>query len=165
MVHRLPAPGALTARLGLYRAILPPESLLAPPAPLPPIQAQTMGVWSSGDLVVTEQAMTGTDRFVVGGWRYERIDAGHWVQLAAPDTPSTGCCWTFSTPAPTGRAARQRPDPLALWLLRSHSFDKRGRLGTPRNPRNRAECECGAILGIFRAVGRNPQPSSGALAQ
>jgi pimeloyl-ACP methyl ester carboxylesterase len=31
--------------------------------------------------------MTGTGRYVVGGWRYARIeDAGHWMQLEAPET-------------------------------------------------------------------------------
>ena len=86
VVARLRDPGALTACLGVYRAILPPESLLAPPTELPPIQAPTMGVWSTGDLAVTEAAMTGSAAFVAGPWRYERIEgAGHWVQLDAPD--------------------------------------------------------------------------------
>ena len=87
VVARLRAPGALTASLGLYRAVLPPESLVAPPGALPPIQAPTMGVWSTGDLAVTERAMTATERHVVGGWRYERVEgAGHWLQVDAPDT-------------------------------------------------------------------------------
>jgi pimeloyl-ACP methyl ester carboxylesterase len=87
VVARLREPGSLAASLGLYRAILPPESLLAAPGPLPPIQAPTLGIWSTGDLAVTEQAMTGTGRYVVGGWRYARIeDAGHWMQLEAPET-------------------------------------------------------------------------------
>ena len=31
--------------------------------------------------------MTGTERYVAGDWRYARIeDAGHWMQLDAPDT-------------------------------------------------------------------------------
>jgi len=86
VVTRLKAPGALTASLGLYRAVMPPESLLAGPAALPPIRVPTMGVWSTDDIAVTEAAMTGTQRYVVGGWRYERIEgAGHWMQLDAPD--------------------------------------------------------------------------------
>ena len=87
VVSRLREPGTLAASLGLYRAILPPESLLAAPGALPPIQAPTLGVWSAGDIAVTEQAMTGTGRYAVGGWRYVRIeDAGHWMQLEAPET-------------------------------------------------------------------------------
>lgn len=45
-----------------------------------------MGLWSSGDIAVTEEAMTGTAAFVAGPRRYERIEAaGHWLQLDAPD--------------------------------------------------------------------------------
>jgi hypothetical protein len=86
VVERLRDPAALTASLGVYRAILPPETLLAPPSPLPPIQAPTMGIWSSEDPAVTEAAMTGTVDHVVGPWRYERLAGiGHWLQLEAPD--------------------------------------------------------------------------------
>jgi pimeloyl-ACP methyl ester carboxylesterase len=86
VVERLRDPAALTASLGVYRAILPPETLLAPPSPLPPIQAPTMGIWSSEDPAVTEAAMTGTVDHLVGPWRYERLAGiGHWLQLEAPD--------------------------------------------------------------------------------
>lgn len=86
VVARLRDPEALTASLGLYRAVLPPESLLAPPAPLPPIGVPTLGVWSTGDVALTEESMTGTAAYVDGGWRYERIEgAGHWMQLDVPD--------------------------------------------------------------------------------
>jgi pimeloyl-ACP methyl ester carboxylesterase len=86
-VARLREPGALRASLGLYRAILPPESLLATPGPVPPIQAPVLGVWSAGDIAVTEQAMTGTEEYAARGWRYVRIEgAGHWLQLDAPET-------------------------------------------------------------------------------
>ena len=86
VVARLAEPGALTASLGLYRAILPPESLVAPPPELPPVTAPAMGVWSSGDLALTEEAMTGSAAYVAGPWRYERVEgAGHWLQLDAPD--------------------------------------------------------------------------------
>ncbi|MET9276075.1 alpha/beta fold hydrolase [Kribbella sp. NPDC003557] len=86
VVNRLRTPGALTASLGLYRAILPPQSLLGPPPPLPPIQAPTLGIWGSEDFAVTEQAMSGTERYVAGPWRYERMEgAGHWMQLDEPN--------------------------------------------------------------------------------
>ncbi|MEA2535358.1 MAG: hypothetical protein QOJ93_3169, partial [Actinomycetota bacterium] len=56
-----------------------------PPA-LPPILAPTMGIWSSGDLALTEEQMTGSARYVAGPWRYERLEGpGHWVQLEAPE--------------------------------------------------------------------------------
>jgi pimeloyl-ACP methyl ester carboxylesterase len=86
VVARLADPAALTASLALYRAILPPETLVAPPVELPPVAVPTLGVWSSGDFALLEEGMTGSARFVTGPWRYARIDgAGHWLQLDAPD--------------------------------------------------------------------------------
>jgi pimeloyl-ACP methyl ester carboxylesterase len=86
VIERLSDPAALTASLALYRAILPPESLVEPPAPLPPVTVPAMGVWSSGDLALIEEGMTGSAGYVTGPWRYERIEgAGHWLQLDAPD--------------------------------------------------------------------------------
>ena len=85
-LRRLSDPAALTASLGPYRAILPPEGLLSPPPELPPVTASTMGVWSAGDLALVEAGMTGSSRYVAGPWRYERIeDAGHWIPLDVPD--------------------------------------------------------------------------------
>jgi pimeloyl-ACP methyl ester carboxylesterase len=85
VVERLADPQALTASLNLYRAILPPTSLVDPPPTLPPVHAPTMGVWTSGDRALTEEAMTGSAAHVAGPWRYERLDGiGHWMQLDAP---------------------------------------------------------------------------------
>jgi pimeloyl-ACP methyl ester carboxylesterase len=78
--------GSLTPGLSYYRANIPPESYVGPPLELPPVQASTMGVWSSDDVALLEDQMTGSSKFVTGSWRYERIDgAGHWMQLEAPD--------------------------------------------------------------------------------
>ena len=78
--------GSLTPGLNYYRANIPPESWVAPPLQLPPVQAPTMGVWSSGDFALTEVQMTGSAEHVSGPWRYERLDGpGHWMQLEAPD--------------------------------------------------------------------------------
>jgi pimeloyl-ACP methyl ester carboxylesterase len=86
VVERLAEPGALAASLNLYRAILPPAWLVEPPLELPPVQAPAMGIWSSGDLALTEEAMTGSAAHVAGPWRYERLDGvGHWMQLEAPE--------------------------------------------------------------------------------
>jgi pimeloyl-ACP methyl ester carboxylesterase len=85
VIEQLADPAALTASLSLYRAILPPESLVQPPTPLPPVTVPAMGVWSSGDFALAEEGMTGSVRYVTGPWRYERIDgAGHWLQLDKP---------------------------------------------------------------------------------
>jgi len=86
VIADLRRPGALTAGLNWYRANVGPESLLAPPPELPPIAAPTMGVWSSGDLALTERQMLDSAAYVTGPWRYERIEgAGHWMQLEATD--------------------------------------------------------------------------------
>ncbi len=86
VIADLRRPGALTAGLNWYRANVPPASLLEPAPALPPVAAPTMGVWSSGDLALTERQMLDSAAYVEGPWRYERIDgAGHWMQRDAPD--------------------------------------------------------------------------------
>jgi pimeloyl-ACP methyl ester carboxylesterase len=85
VVQRLSEPGALTASLGVYRANLPPESLVTPRPELPPVTAPAMGLWSRNDFALTEEGMTNSGKFVAGPWRYERVEnAGHWLQLDAP---------------------------------------------------------------------------------
>jgi pimeloyl-ACP methyl ester carboxylesterase len=57
-----------------------------------------MGVWSTGDPVLTEEQMTGTARFVAGPWRYERLEgAGHWMADDAPG-PLNALLLDFLTP-------------------------------------------------------------------
>jgi pimeloyl-ACP methyl ester carboxylesterase len=76
----------LTPGLNYYRANLPPENWLRSGRPLPPIDRPTMGVWSSGDIALTERQMTNSEQHVTGPWRYERLEGpGHWMQLEAPD--------------------------------------------------------------------------------
>jgi len=85
-IAELEANGSLTPGLNYYRANIPPESYLQAGLELPPIQSPTMGVWSSGDIALTEAQMTNSARSVAGPWRYERLDGpGHWMQLQAPD--------------------------------------------------------------------------------
>jgi pimeloyl-ACP methyl ester carboxylesterase len=86
VVADLEASGSLTPGLNWYRANVHPRVFVEPPLALPPVQASTMGVWSSGDFALTEAQMTGSSAYVTGPWRYERIDGpGHWMQLEAPD--------------------------------------------------------------------------------
>jgi pimeloyl-ACP methyl ester carboxylesterase len=85
----LERPGALTASFGWYRANAHPKTVVNPPPELPPINCPVMGIWSSGDTALTEAQMTGSEKYLDGRWRYERIDgAGHWMQLDAPNAVS-----------------------------------------------------------------------------
>ena len=86
VVAALEKEGALSASLGIYRANVAPESLVSEGFQLPPVQAPTMGIWSSEDMALTEEQMQRSGEHVAGTWRYECIDgAGHWMQLEAPD--------------------------------------------------------------------------------
>ena len=52
----------------------------------PPVQAPTMGVWSSGDFALLEEQMTGSAKYCANSFRYERVEGpGHWMQWEAPD--------------------------------------------------------------------------------
>jgi pimeloyl-ACP methyl ester carboxylesterase len=86
VIRELESNGSLTPGLNYYRANVPPESYIRPAPELPPIQAPTMGVWSTGDIALTEAQMVSSGASVAGPWRYERLDGpGHWMQLEAPD--------------------------------------------------------------------------------
>lgn len=86
VVADLEAAGSLTPGLNWYRANLPAESYVEPPIQLPPVQAATMGIWSTGDPALTERQMTGSQALVAGPWRYERLEGlGHWPMLEAPE--------------------------------------------------------------------------------
>jgi pimeloyl-ACP methyl ester carboxylesterase len=88
-VADLSRPGALVAGLNWYRANTDPAAYVAGDPTrfsLPPVACPTMGVWSSDDMALTEEQMTGSARFVTGPWRYERLDGvDHWVPVHAPE--------------------------------------------------------------------------------
>ena len=86
VVADIEANGSLVPGLNWYRANVGPETWVGPPVQLPPVQAPTMGIWSTGDFALTEVQMTDSAENVAGPWRYERLDGpGHWMQLDAPD--------------------------------------------------------------------------------
>jgi pimeloyl-ACP methyl ester carboxylesterase len=86
VIEELENGGTLTPALNYYRANVPPESYLRTQVELPPVQAPTMGIWSTGDIALTERQMLRSETHVSGTWRYERIEGpGHWMQLEAPD--------------------------------------------------------------------------------
>jgi pimeloyl-ACP methyl ester carboxylesterase len=89
VAQRLADPAALTATLNVYRANVPPESLLGGGLDLPPVAAPALGIWSDQDPCLLEEQMTGSAAYVEGPWRYERIDGvGHWMTLEAPERVS-----------------------------------------------------------------------------
>ena len=89
VIADLESSGSLTPSLNWYRANLPAESWVTPVPAFAPVrvQAPTMGVWGDGDGALVEGQMTGSQAYVDGPWRYERITgAGHWLQLEVPGT-------------------------------------------------------------------------------
>lgn len=85
VIAELEANGSLTPGLNWYRANIPPQSWVGPPLQLPPVRAPTMGIWSTGDVALSEVQMTDSATNVAGPWRYERLDGpGHWLQLEDP---------------------------------------------------------------------------------
>ncbi len=86
-VKTLSEPGALTPALNWYRANLPVQALLGRSGgpQLPMVKADTLAIWSTGDLYLTEEAMTRSEQRVLGRWRYERFEGSHWVPLDEPD--------------------------------------------------------------------------------
>jgi pimeloyl-ACP methyl ester carboxylesterase len=84
-ISDLSRPDALTASLNWYRANLAP-AMPGPPLQLPPVEAPTLGIWSTGDHYLDGERMKMSDRFVKGRWRYEEIEeASHWIPLDASD--------------------------------------------------------------------------------
>lgn len=84
-ISDLSRPDALTASLNWYRANLAPRMPGSPPT-LPPMEAPTLGIWSTNDHYLDGGRMKMSGRFVKGPWRYEQIDgASHWIPLDASD--------------------------------------------------------------------------------
>jgi pimeloyl-ACP methyl ester carboxylesterase len=84
-ISDLSRPGALTASLNWYRANLAPR-MPGPPPNLRPVDAPTLGIWSTNDHYLDGERMKMSGRFVKGSWRYEQIEgASHWIPLDAPD--------------------------------------------------------------------------------
>jgi pimeloyl-ACP methyl ester carboxylesterase len=79
---RLSRPGRLTAGFNYYRANL---RLMRGKA-FPRVKVPVVGIWSDGDIFLTEDQMRASERYCDAGFRYVRIDgANHWPQLTAPE--------------------------------------------------------------------------------
>ena len=79
-------PGALTAGLNYYRALVPPSAWLEPPPPLPPVAAPTLVIWGLEDAALHRRTLERSLEAVSGPLRVERLEGvGHYVQNAVPD--------------------------------------------------------------------------------
>jgi pimeloyl-ACP methyl ester carboxylesterase len=80
-ISLLSRPGALTASLNIYRANIDPATFAnREGTPLPTVSCPTIGIWSSGDAMLTEAQMIDSSKFVTGEWNYVRLEGGtHWV--------------------------------------------------------------------------------------
>jgi pimeloyl-ACP methyl ester carboxylesterase len=80
--ERLARPGRLTAGFNYYRANL---GLLFPPT-FPRVKVPVVGIYSDGDIFLTEAQMRNSERYCDTGWKYVRVEgANHWLQLDAPE--------------------------------------------------------------------------------
>jgi pimeloyl-ACP methyl ester carboxylesterase len=80
--RRLSRRGRLTAGLNYYRANL----RLMQGKTFPCLKVPVVGIWSDGDIFLTEYQMRASERYCEAGFRYVRIDgANHWLQLTAPE--------------------------------------------------------------------------------
>jgi len=82
----LARPGALTAALNWYRANVDVDTWTEEGWVMPRVTVPTMGIWSSGDIYLTETQMVASGQYVDAPWRYERIEgATHWLMLDQPE--------------------------------------------------------------------------------
>jgi pimeloyl-ACP methyl ester carboxylesterase len=80
--RRLSRPGRLTAGFNYYRANLRPMLSNG----FPRVKVPVIGIWSDGDVFLTEGQMRASQHYCDAGFRYVRIDgANHWPQLTAPE--------------------------------------------------------------------------------
>jgi pimeloyl-ACP methyl ester carboxylesterase len=78
-------PGRLTAAINWYRA----NFKLLFGRPVGRVRVPTLGVWSSGDVALSEDQMTGSVKYLDARFRYARLDGvGHWIPVDAPEAAS-----------------------------------------------------------------------------
>jgi pimeloyl-ACP methyl ester carboxylesterase len=85
IIPELERDGQMTTHLLWYRANLPPESFVSDPPVLPPTQVPVLGMWSSGDLALSERQMTNSAQYCAKGFTFVRLEGyGHWLPIEAP---------------------------------------------------------------------------------
>lgn len=71
---RMSEPGALTGAIDWYRGMVPSRG-----DAVPACHAPATYVWGSGDVALRRRAADLTARYVRGPYRFEVLDAGHWL--------------------------------------------------------------------------------------
>ena len=77
----LKEPGAMTAVLNWYRGVP-----FTPPSRQVPVTVPTLYVYGTRDFALGSKAADLTGRYVTGPYRYERVDATHWLPEEVPET-------------------------------------------------------------------------------
>lgn len=78
--------GRLSAALNWYRA----NEIHMLFGDFPQIKVPVHGIWSTGDIFLSETPMLLSARYVDAPWSYERIEgSGHWIPLDAPERLNT----------------------------------------------------------------------------
>lgn len=76
----LDEPGAMTAAINWYRAVP-----FTPPTRQVPVSVPTLYIYGTKDFALGPKAADLTGRYVTGPYRYERLDASHWMPEEVPD--------------------------------------------------------------------------------
>lgn len=85
VIQELERDGQMTTHLLWYRANIPPQAFVSDPPILPPIQAPTLGIWSSGDRALGEAQMRNSAQYCANGFDFVRLEQyGHWLPFEAP---------------------------------------------------------------------------------
>lgn len=76
VIARLRKPGRMTAAIRIYRAAIIPILLRRQP----PVEADTLALWSDGDLFALDPQMLASEKYISeGNWPYERMEGHHWM--------------------------------------------------------------------------------------
>ena len=76
----LDEPGAMTAAINWYRAVP-----FTPPTQQQPVSVPTLYVYGTRDFALGPRAAELTANYVTGPYRYERLDASHWMPEEVPE--------------------------------------------------------------------------------
>jgi pimeloyl-ACP methyl ester carboxylesterase len=88
VIEELERDGQMTTHLLWYRANVAPNAFVVPPPALPPVGVPALGLWSSGDFALTEHQMVDSGNYCTNGFRYVRVEGGHWIPIDEPTTVS-----------------------------------------------------------------------------